>query len=279
MCPANFTTEADGSSECNLPVGTGPDLSTRYAVIVSFGMLLNGTALEDIARLAGVNASSTSILKTLVRSDTASGFNVSMGNVRVLQVTEVSKEVLFVKLSAALPVDVPADASPDDVRAAYNVKSISADHPIQLLVTDPDKFFGRTAKALNVDVEGDGKGARRTLSRPSLRHRLALEWPTILGVVLGGVLMMGLTAAVFARRRLQRAYQGASARVGAMQWKGGRGWPLRDLLQRNSSGSSVASTPSDTLPSASPGPSRTLSRPAERMLPRAHIDSAAELAC
>ena len=110
MCPANFTTQADGSSDCDISVsapaavdlcllphlmtaptvthgrgtgrwgkagvggasggaqvGEGTDLSTRYAVLVSFGVLLNGTALNDIARRVGVNASSTAILHTLVR--------------------------------------------------------------------------------------------------------------------------------------------------------------------------------------------------------------------
>ncbi len=55
-------------------------------------------------------------------------------------------QVLYVKVSASLPVDVPAGASSEDVRTAMNVKSISADEPIQMLVTDPDKFFGRTRR-------------------------------------------------------------------------------------------------------------------------------------
>ncbi len=54
--------------------------------------------------------------------------------------------MLYVKVSASLPVDVPPGASDDAVRAAVNVKQISADEPIQMLVEDPDKFFGRTTK-------------------------------------------------------------------------------------------------------------------------------------
>ena len=54
--------------------------------------------------------------------------------------------MLYVNVSASLPVDVPPGASDDDVRAAFNVKSISADEPINMLVQDPDKFFGRTTK-------------------------------------------------------------------------------------------------------------------------------------
>lgn len=59
---------------------------------------------------------------------------------------QLSRRVLYVKVSASLPVDVPPGASDDDVRTAFNVKSISADEPIQMLVQDPDKFFGRTTK-------------------------------------------------------------------------------------------------------------------------------------
>lgn len=63
------------------------------------------------------------------------------------------------------------------------------------------------AQALDVVAEGDGKGARRTLSRPSRSQRLALEWPVILGIILAGIVMAVLTAAVFARRRTRRAYE------------------------------------------------------------------------
>ncbi len=62
------------------------------------------------------------------------------------------------------------------------------------------------SQALNVNAEGDGRGARRTLSTPSSDRRLALAWPAILGIVLGGLVVAGLAAAVFARRRTRRAY-------------------------------------------------------------------------
>jgi hypothetical protein len=60
--------------------------------------------------------------------------------------SQLSRRVLYVNVSASLPVDVPPGASDDDVRTAFNVKSISADEPIKMLVDDPDKFFGRTTK-------------------------------------------------------------------------------------------------------------------------------------
>ncbi len=60
---------------------------------------------------------------------------------------QLSRRVLYVNISAAIPVDVAPDASEGDVRAAVNVKSLSADGPINLLANNPDKFFGRTTKA------------------------------------------------------------------------------------------------------------------------------------
>lgn len=63
------------------------------------------------------------------------------------------------------------------------------------------------AQALNVNAEGDGRGAQRTLNSPRMGRRLALAWPAILGICLGGVLVLVLTAAVFARRRTRRVYQ------------------------------------------------------------------------
>jgi hypothetical protein len=48
-----MTNLEDGSSECPISVLPGTNLSTRYAVIVSFGVYLNGTSLNDIAYKVG----------------------------------------------------------------------------------------------------------------------------------------------------------------------------------------------------------------------------------
>ena len=53
MCPANMTNLKDGSGVCDTPIIPGTNLKTRYAVIVSFGILLNGTDLDDVASKVG----------------------------------------------------------------------------------------------------------------------------------------------------------------------------------------------------------------------------------
>ncbi len=50
MCPTNTTNLEDGSYDCPVAVLPGASLAARYAVIVSFGVYLNGTSLEEIAR-------------------------------------------------------------------------------------------------------------------------------------------------------------------------------------------------------------------------------------
>ena len=49
MCPSNLTNLQDGSTACSSPIVPGTNLRVRYAVIVSFGVLLNGTDLDEIA--------------------------------------------------------------------------------------------------------------------------------------------------------------------------------------------------------------------------------------
>ena len=49
MCEKNTTNLEDGSSSCPVAFIAGSSPSYRYAVVVSFGVLLNGTALDDIA--------------------------------------------------------------------------------------------------------------------------------------------------------------------------------------------------------------------------------------
>lgn len=54
--------------------------------------------------------------------------------------------MLYVNVTATLGVDVPPNASADDIKAALEVTNLSADDPINMLAQNPDKFFGRTTK-------------------------------------------------------------------------------------------------------------------------------------
>lgn len=49
-------------------------------------------------------------------------------------------------VTATLGVELAPSATPDEVEAAMDLTSLSADDPIGLLSNDPDKFFGRTTK-------------------------------------------------------------------------------------------------------------------------------------
>lgn len=53
MCPESLSNLEDGSSSCTVPVRPGTNLTLRYAVIVSFGVYLNGTTLDEIAAKVG----------------------------------------------------------------------------------------------------------------------------------------------------------------------------------------------------------------------------------
>ena len=59
MCPTNTTNLEDGSYDCPVAVLPGASLAARYAVIVSFGVYLNGTSLDDIAHKVGSTAGHT----------------------------------------------------------------------------------------------------------------------------------------------------------------------------------------------------------------------------
>ena len=59
---------------------------------------------------------------------------------------QVERRILYVNVTATLGVELAPGATPDEVKAAMDLTSLSADDPIGLLSNDPDKFFGRTTK-------------------------------------------------------------------------------------------------------------------------------------
>ena len=153
-----------------------------------------------------MNASSQDVLQHLIKADTASAFNISVGDVNVTGISQVcclltfaclipppdcfaepqgesageknvcamlissaclllssplykawgfecvqvSRRVLYVNVTATLGVNVPPNASPDDVRSALDMTNLSADDPIAMLAANPDRFFGRTTKVCAV---------------------------------------------------------------------------------------------------------------------------------
>ena len=66
---------------------------------------------------------------------------------------QVERRLLYVNVTATLGVDMAPGATPDEVEAAMDLTSLSADDPIGLLSNDPDKFFGRTTKVGSASLE------------------------------------------------------------------------------------------------------------------------------
>lgn len=113
ICRDGTTTRSEGATECEVAVssdGRGVRLddslaASDVAILLSFGLLLDGASLEAVSRsLTGINGSSEGIIGVLVRGDTASALNVSLGSVQVLAVQQINSRQLLVNVSAAVPV-------------------------------------------------------------------------------------------------------------------------------------------------------------------------------
>ena len=77
MCPPGCINAADGSSSCPQLIPPGTNLATRYAVIISFGVYFNGTALDEIASRVGVQANNRATMQRLAqKSSQGSEFDI-----------------------------------------------------------------------------------------------------------------------------------------------------------------------------------------------------------
>jgi hypothetical protein len=109
----------------------------------------------------------------------------------VVRVAQVARRMLQANVSAVLGVDVPPGSSSEDAAAALEVQRLSADKPIELLSQDPNAFFGRTTKTLDVGVTPLGTSAFELL--PLRAGAGANRWAFIVpGIVsaVGGVLLL-----------------------------------------------------------------------------------------
>lgn len=189
-CPANTTTREDGRSSCDVPLTPGSYQAPRYAVVISFWVMLNGVDPQDVVMRAGVNAAPEAIVTSLIRADTAHQFNISIDDVQVMSVQQVARRTLRANVTATLGVDVPAGATDEDIDAALEVERLSADDSLGMLSTDPDRFFGRTAKALEVELESAVEGT--TQSKPGGSNTgllLAMLVPGLLAIAAGTTLL------------------------------------------------------------------------------------------
>lgn len=194
MCPKGWTTLRDGQPRCSVPATPQLDLSQRYAVVVSFNVVLTGLVLESIVPKAGVNAPVEHIVGSLLQADTASAFNISMQDVSVKMslFRQQPRRSLQANVTAALGVELPEGATEEDIAAALDVQKLSADAPIEMLSEDPDRFFGRTTKTLDVEVQSGQAAAITNWPASSSRRASALYLliPGILGLLVGGCLVV-----------------------------------------------------------------------------------------
>lgn len=191
MCPDGFSTLEDGQAQCNVTLAPATDLEVRYAVVVYFSVNLTGSDPEDIVLKSGVSAPAEVIVSNLLRTDTAAAFNISMQDVRVLSVHRVARRILQASVSATLGLDLPGNATEEDITTALEVQKLSADRPIELLSEDPDSFFGRTTQTLDVGVEAAADVETfesRPLSGPPF-NRWILVAPGIVGTMAGSVMI------------------------------------------------------------------------------------------
>lgn len=217
-CPSGTTTPGDGFSVCNITLPPMTDIRLRYAVVVEFSVNVSTGSSDPstLALRAGVAAPAETILGNLLRSDTATNFNISEGNVVVINVSQVARRVLQANVSAVLGVDVPPGSSSEDAAAALEVQRLSADKPIELLSKDPNAFFGRTTKTLDVGVTALGTSAFELLplSNGVRAGRWAFLVPAIASAV-GGFVLIGMACLI---KKNSSSRSGSHSSHGLWSW-------------------------------------------------------------
>lgn len=107
------TTYSEGSTICDVTVRKDASAldalpstnGSEYALLLSFGVVLDGALLETVSRsTTGINGSSEGIVSVLIRSDTATALNVTLGSVQVNSVQQLDSRQLLINVSAAVPV-------------------------------------------------------------------------------------------------------------------------------------------------------------------------------
>eukprot|EP00210_Caulerpa_lentillifera_P001894 g1822.t1 len=165
LCPDRYMTDREGSAHCTVSIKS-TDLSTSYAIIASFGVVLNGTSLEEVERLGtGVRASGIIVLKTLIRTDMADALNISVGDVAVTGVTPYGKRALLVNVDTTFKIDVDESAEPEEVDAKVALARLKGDHAVAKVQNDPDGVLRRTTKATHSHAHVKA-GARIIAHRP-----------------------------------------------------------------------------------------------------------------
>lgn len=194
ICPEGLTTSGDGAFFCDVAVGGGAVPS--YAIFVSFSVLLNGTSLDRVSRdTTGINGSSEGIVAVLVRGDTAVALNVSLEQVQIMGVRQISSRQLLVNVSATVPVNT-------EDSTASNTQDLSADQLILDLIANPNTF-SRTTQTLGAESATITDVTAHTVHWQSSGGPLnihAVLWPCLFGSLLLAA-TIGYTCWHWKRRR------------------------------------------------------------------------------
>eukprot|EP00878_Enallax_costatus_P024446 GHUV01026086.1.p1 GENE.GHUV01026086.1~~GHUV01026086.1.p1 ORF type:complete len:468 (+),score=93.20 GHUV01026086.1:848-2251(+) len=208
VCRDGTTTYSEGSTTCDVTVRKDASAldalpstnGSEYALLLSFGVVLDGALLETVSRsTTGINGSSEGIVSVLIRSDTATALNVTLGSVQVNGVQQLDSRQLLINVSAAVPV--PGDQAQQD-GPTQEAQDLAADELIQRLIDDPNTFL-RTTQTLGAE----GVSVQDLITLKTRRNRLwytgklhAILWPSLIG----SLIVLGLLAYLLWRWRQRR---------------------------------------------------------------------------
>ncbi|CAD7704232.1 unnamed protein product [Ostreobium quekettii] len=158
VCEEGWMTDGDMRDNCTVKL-LPTDLSREYAIIVSLGVILNGSSLDEIQTLktgliSGVNASGVAVLELSIRADMAGVFNISMGDVFVTHITDmpdVGHRRLLLNVSSTVKVDDSrcVSGTKEECEAAFNLAEHKADDKLIEVQNNPDAYLQRTIQATN----------------------------------------------------------------------------------------------------------------------------------
>lgn len=153
ICDKGWTTQGEGCSSCTVKVQS-TDLTKDYAIIASFGVVLNGTSLREIHDMElGVSGSGKAVLSILIKKDMSEAFHISMGDVDVTKVSPAGHRALLVNVTTTFKVPMSGNATEEERDAAFQNAILEGDSAIVEISKNADRALQRTTKTTNSHAE------------------------------------------------------------------------------------------------------------------------------